>query len=696
MMTPKKRIEALKSHLAASGAEYAIVVGLVALAGAFAVAATGNSVANLFTTTNTAIEDSGAAGNAPIASLESSSALVPFEETATFTWSVTDAASVSARYTLSQFCPRLESLGAGPHALPWTGRTGSQDITWAPDIAGCRMTAEILAANAAGQATAAASTTFAVPDTTPESIAFAPLSGVDPGSFVSSAPATIEDIQAPTTISSADPDVRLSLADDASLQQELTVPLGAQVRLYATAPANFSATRHVPFTAGGQFGTWLIATRAADTTALPFDLGQGSLALTTGADALSNIVTFEGFEVPLDLVITPDVNDDAGTLAYRLGSGSWMDLIASDPVTIANIAENTTLQLRLRAADSYQPTAESASVTVAIGGQSDSWSAGLAAQDVEPNPFGFTNPSARIALGATALSQNESGAAAATTLDGFTGTMTLRLVAGGTAASAGGTYAYSTDNGQSYTNFTGTRDVSVASPTHLRLRMTGATGYNAGFDKTGTITATLGQISRSWSVTTVTQDQTPDAFTFADDTGLASASAGTLQSTGPVNLTGFTGRLNLVLTASGGSGWQYNLGDGWLNVSSGATIPLDHDTTAEVTPLSLRMNAPAAGGSAYIRVNLKGVTDDYDVTVQQAHASCAADPAKEWSVKIDRDTTYYCRGPLTAGAHGTTQSVTNTWSGMVGQASFTCDNGTWEIVMRTCSRSDGGGGKGNK
>jgi hypothetical protein len=324
-------IRSLRSLAKATGAglsQYAILLGLISMGAMVALNLTGGSIREIFTDSSEAIvaskdgtpgnggggegdpgnEDPGNGGGGegdpengtpPTVGLSASNSSVGFGESATFSWTSSGATTVSAKYTLSGACTRKTSIGSGPFALAWVGNSGSKNVAWISDLAGCSYSVTMTATNATGPATSSASVSIDVADTTPESLAFSDSVDVEPGLPVASSEATISGIDLPTTISVGDADAGVAVNGSSSFAGSQQVVSGDTVKLAAAAPAGWAATRLVPFTAGSASGNWKIVTRAQDTTPSAFSFATPSVKANALEFVTMDSGPLSGFDGPI-------------------------------------------------------------------------------------------------------------------------------------------------------------------------------------------------------------------------------------------------------------------------------------------------------------------------------------------------------------------------------------------------------------
>lgn len=492
-------IQAFRSRRAASGVEYALVIGLIAVVGILGVQTLGNSVARILGNANTAIAGSDSSRDnddvpAPTVDLTASNLFVPVGGAVTFTWTTRDATSLAASYTLGGACAKLDDDGSGPHGLGWADLDDSADIDWAADIAGCSLTLALAAGNADGSAVETAEITFEALDITPENLSFQAVSLAEPGQPIISNPEYILDVNADIEISATG--AKLSLAPDGTPQDVLTASPGSQVRLHAEASMTFGETRDIAFSAGNHSGIWQITTRDPSSVAQPFNLGDDFLGLNGNTEKMSEPVTFTGFDIPLTLELAATGSTLAGTRSYRLDSGGgwsgWIPYDAGANVTIPGVVAGTMLQLRVVTAPSYQTVAQIAGTTVSIGSRSDSWEVGLRAYSTAIAPFSF---------GADDFSSTpgQYSNADILTFTGFDDQKTLTIDPNVNLAAGKLTYQLVIDGiSQGWTALTGSGLVfTIGAGTQLQVRLYTAETIPAT-TQAASVSVSIGGLSDSW------------------------------------------------------------------------------------------------------------------------------------------------------------------------------------------------------
>lgn len=185
-------------------------------------------------------------------------------------------------------------------------------------------------------------------DTTPDPFTFRSLSGVTPGSLVSSAAVVVTGINAPAPVYVIGGEYSIAGRPFTTAAGTLTNGQSVQVRLVA--PAAFSATGAVSLTIGGVAGTFTVTTLAGDTTPNPFTLRPVANALP-GQPADSAPVFITGINAPTPVTVT------GGTASVN--GGPFL------PVTTIN--NNDQLVVRVIASPVADGTG-SATATVNVGG----------------------------------------------------------------------------------------------------------------------------------------------------------------------------------------------------------------------------------------------------------------------------------------------------------------------------------------
>lgn len=144
----------------------------------------------------------------------------------------------------------------------------------------------------------------------------------------------------------------------------------------------------------------------------------------------------------------------------------------------------------------------------------------------------------------------------------------------------------------------------------LAVRLTSAAANSTVYSAT----VTVGGVTDNWSVTTVSGDTTPDAFSFNDVTG---ATTSTLTTPSPASVT--ISGINAAATVS-----VSGQGSPQIKVASGSWTTSTTITNGQA--LYVRLTSAAANGTTYTAtINVGGVTDSWTVTTSAGSASCTLD-----------------------------------------------------------------------
>ncbi len=219
---------------------------------------------------------------------------------------------------------------------------------------------------------------------------------------------------------------------------------------------------------------------------------QTGVALSTFSS--SNILQITGIDVAVSVSIS-----DTGSPQFRTCSdslcGTEIRTWGSGATTITN---NQFLQLRLNSSGSGG-TALSATITVGTG--SDNWSVTTAVDDT-PNTFSFTDQTG-VTL-STLISSN------ILQISGIAGSVPVSISGNGSPQ-----FRTCSDSGCSTVLRTWeTAATTITNNQFIQLRLTSSGSNSTAFSAT----ITVGTGSDNWSVTTV--DDTPNAFSFTDQTGV--------------------------------------------------------------------------------------------------------------------------------------------------------------------------------
>lgn len=384
----------LRGRRAASGVEYALLVGLVSLVSIGAIAMVGGTTKDVFCNAEKEVAASLSQGEvdcsdnpAPVVVGSFASSAIGYGGSTDFAWTASSATSLIASSTYNGSCDALDSFDGTARALPWDNVfTGSGIFAWDQSLAGC--SEEIcLEARNAGKTTSICSSLLYEPwDNLPAAFSFADIDDAAPSSLVASGPVTLSGFDGviPVAIDPAGNDAAYRIDGGAWQSSGGGVAAGQTIEIrvrantdFAGTPATASMQRSVTLTAGAGSSEWTVRNAAPDTDPDAFSFGVNRTGLLASTTATSSKVTFSGFDLTHTLTLTPTVNASAGTLAYSLNDGAFVNLAGT--VTLANRPAGTRLQLRITTPSTYPSTARNASVSVSIGGKSATWTAGIRA-----------------------------------------------------------------------------------------------------------------------------------------------------------------------------------------------------------------------------------------------------------------------------------------------------------------------------
>lgn len=342
-----------------------------------------------------------------------------------------------------------------------------------------------------------------------------------------------------------------------------TILPGQTLRVRLTSAGTSSTTRSATVTVGNVSDTWAVTTVPQDNTPNAFDFAN-IVDQPASTVVASSTLTITGIGPdPVSVSIT-----GAGSPQISINGGAWG--------TSGTILNGQTLQLRLTSHTVTDGTTRTATVTV--GTVSDAWS--VTTQDDTPAAFSFTDVTNQAVN--TVITSN---------------TLTITGIGGNpTSVSVTGTGSPQISiNGGAWTT-SGT----ILAGQSLAVRLT-----SAGTSSTArSATVTVGNTSDTWSVTTIPQDSTPNAFDF---TNLTNQLFSTLVSSNVVTISGI-GPDPVSVSISGGGSPQFSIAGGsW--VTSG--------TITNGQTLQLRMTtSPSSNTTLTATVTVGTVSDAWATTTQ--------------------------------------------------------------------------------
>lgn len=359
-----------------------------------------------------------------------------------------------------------------------------------------------------------------------------------------------------------------------SVAGEILPGQGAQVR--GLAPAGFSATSTVSPTIGGVSADWEIGTAAADTTPDAFGFTAATGAGLSAVVA-SNVITPTGFNSPASIAVIDG--------EYRIDGGAWT-------AAAGTISPGSTVQVRGTSSGSH---VTATTVSLVIGGVTGTFSITTAA-DTAPDAFSFTD-----VIGAAR------GVYVSSSI-----IMPVGYAAAAPVTITGGEFSIEAQGFDS--------EPATISPGEV-IQIRALTG--SGFLEQSEVTLTIGGVSTTWSVTTVAEDTTPNAFTFTDVTDQP---LDTFVWSDSITVSGINAPA--AISVSGGQ-YRINGGAGTSSpgtVANGATVSAGVQTSAS--------NSTAAN----VIVTIGGVSDTFTATTEAA-------PAAPWVITAGTDSITIASAP---------------------------------------------------
>jgi len=399
-------------------------------------------------------------------------------------------------------------------------------------------------------------TTRAV-DTTPDPVAFPPVTGATPGATVTSAPITVSGLEAAASISVSN---GLYSIDGGPFTSAMigTVNNGNTVRVQQSASTAFSTTTVTTLNIGGLAIPFSVTTvDAPDTTPTPF-----AFTAVTGVEpnslVISDAITVAGINSPAPISISGGLYSVNGG-AFTSGAGL---VNAGDSVRVQGTASNL--------------AATTTTAILTIGGVSGDFRITTRTADGTPGGANFP-PVTDAEPGATVTS-------AAFTVSDLAGPEAISV--------SGGLYSI---DGAPFTAAPGT----VGNGSRVRVRLIASTQFSTPV----TATLRIGSRQGSFTVTTRAGDASADPPSFAPVTG---AEPGVRVTSAASIVSGI--EVPVAITVSGG---LYSINDGPFTALAG--VVSNNDT------LRLQLttaNQPATTTTA--TVDLGGVTGSFSVTTRGA------------------------------------------------------------------------------
>jgi hypothetical protein len=416
-------------------------------------------------------------------------------------------------------------------------------------------------------------------DTTPDSfVNYASLTNKEPSTVIASGDQTITGLEASASVSvSGAGSPQISLDGGSTWVASGNVANNGTVAVRLTS-GTFGETRTATVSVGGVDGTFSVTTRSSNDNPVFADFTD-ELSAEPGVTVTSDAVTVTGIET----TVTASVSGD-GLPEIQVNGGAWTP--AGNNVTVAN---NDMIAVRLTSGT----FGETRTATADVNGVTQDFAVTTRAGDTTPDAF---------TIAAVTDAAPNSLEQSSTTINGIETAATVTVAGEGAPE-------FSTDGGSTWVDTNGSGTVSNGGTVLVRLT-------SGAFDATRTATLTVGGVDGTFSVTTGSQDTTPDVFAFA--TNLVAPSTADVESEA-VTLAGFDG--SVAISVSGALSAEYRIGtnsgsvswDAWTSdagtVSVGQLVQVRLDASAsEVGSVSATLQVGT--GSATYQVDSQDLTPD--------------------------------------------------------------------------------------
>ena len=380
-----------------------------------------------------------------------------------------------------------------------------------------------------GDGSAVFSVTTRTADTAPDAFTFPSATNQEPGTIVASAPVTLTGLEAsaPVSVSGAAGTPQISVDGGLSWSVSGSVANNGTVRVRLTS-GTFGETRTATVTVGGVSADFSVTARSSNENPVFADFTDQN-AVQPSVTVISDAVTVTGVESS----VTASVSGD-GLPELQVNEGAWVPAGTS-----ATVLNNDTVRLRLTSG----PFGQTRTATLNVNGVTQTFSATTRAADSEPDAFTIA-----AVTGATVGAVVQSSA----TITGLEAPAPVTV-------SGEGSPAFSTDGGSTWTDTSGSGLVEEGGEILVRLTA-------GSFDVTRTATLSVGGVTSEFTVTSQSQDTSPEPFVFAS---VVAAGGGVITSNA-VTLSGITG--SVPISVSGDGSPEYRIGAGaWTSVAGTVT-----------------------------------------------------------------------------------------------------------------------------
>jgi hypothetical protein len=432
----------------------------------------------------------------------------------------------------------------------------------ASSTAGRRLTANLRIGSVFGRydvVTAGGST-----DTVPAAFAFPAVVAAEPGSVQISAPVTVSDINAAAPIAISAGAGSYSVNGGPFTTAAGTVVNGATVTMRLNAPTGLAASASTSLTIGGVGATFMVTTRAADTTPNAFAFAPVVEALP-GSEQFSAPVVIGGIDSPAAVTVSGgDVSVDGGPYS----------------ASVAPVGNGAVLRLRVLAAPQF---GGGSTALLSVGGVSATFTVTTVAADAVPDPFAFA-PATGVAAGSVATSE-------AAIITGLNTASPIGIDGG----------VYSID-GAPFTATSG----AIGNGSQVRVQLLASSLPST----TSEATLTIGGVAGRYTVTTavaappVGGDTSPDPFPIPASVG---QNPGILKASTTVFITGIDAPA------------PYTVSGGMASFNGGAYTS-EPGTVANGTAVKLRLTtATSFETTTAVTLNVGGVIGRFEATTRAAH-----------------------------------------------------------------------------
>lgn len=409
------------------------------------------------------------------------------------------------------------------------------------------------------------------PDETPDSFAFAAISGAEPGSVILAPTFTLAGVDVPVSASvsgDGNPGFRVN---GGSLVTSATISAGDTVSLSLETAA---ATYLTPFTASLTIGTdsenFQVTTRAQDSTPDAFTIASAT-DVAPSTVILSQSVRISGLLDPASVSISGQ-----GSPEFSTNSGqTW---IAEG--STGSISNNGQVLVRLTSGAS----GETRVATLSVGGVTADFSVTTVAADTTPDAF--------VIAAQTGVEPSTLTVSSPVTPVGFTSPAEISVTGAGSPE-------FSTDSGFTWTAAASSGTISSGQQVLVRLT-SGALG------ETRTATLSIGGVTSDFSVTTRLAPTPPDAFTI---TAANNATPNAVVVSDPVTITGLTADVPVSVSGEGTPEFSTDAGATWKPVG-------DTGTVANNGQILVRLTSGGGSTTRTATLSVGGVTGNFVVTTR--------------------------------------------------------------------------------